>query len=120
MAVVESEIEARFRSPTRFGHPVGLITCAGTELWDRISFHGLQALLVLYMVDQLLLPGHIERVAGFTSTRATIEAVTGSLSTQAFATQIFGLYVGLANFMPVLGGLLGDRLLGRTITVVLC
>ena len=43
----------------------GLAFIAATELWDRISFHGMQALLVLYMVNRLLLPGHVEHVAGF-------------------------------------------------------
>jgi POT family proton-dependent oligopeptide transporter len=104
---------------TLFGHPRGLLYIAGTELWDRISFHGMQALLVLYMVEQLLLPGHVEHIAGFAGARAVIEAVTGHLSTQALATQIFGLYVGLVYFTPVFGGLLGDRLLGRTRAVVL-
>lgn len=41
-----------------FGHPRGLVVLAGTELWDRISFHGMQSLLTLYMAEQLLLPGH--------------------------------------------------------------
>jgi POT family proton-dependent oligopeptide transporter len=98
---------------TVFGHPRGLVFIASTELWDRISFHGMQALLVLYMVGQLLLPGHIERIAGFAQLRAVIEAVTGPLSPQALASQIFGIYVGLVYFTPVFGGILGDRLLGR-------
>jgi POT family proton-dependent oligopeptide transporter len=98
---------------TLFGHPRGLVFIASTELWDRISFHGMQALLVLYMVGQLLLPGHIERIAGFAQLRSVIEGVTGPLSTQALASQIFGIYVGLVYFTPVFGGLLGDRLLGR-------
>jgi POT family proton-dependent oligopeptide transporter len=102
-----------------FGHPRGLAYLAGTELWDRISFHGMQALLVLYMVDQLLLPGHIEHIAGMAGARAAIEAVTGPLSTQALASQIFGLYVGLVAFTPVFGGWLGDRFLGRTRMVAL-
>jgi len=38
-----------------FGHSRGLLYIAGTELRDRISFHGMQALLVLYIVEQLLL-----------------------------------------------------------------
>jgi POT family proton-dependent oligopeptide transporter len=92
---------------------------AGTEVWDRISFHGMQALLVLYMVGQLLLPGHVEHIVGFAGLRAAIEAVTGHLSVQALATQIFGLYVGLVYFMPVFGGWLGDRVLGRTWAVSL-
>ena len=102
-----------------FGQPRGLWVLAGTELWDRISFHGMQALLVLYMAGQLLLPGHVEHIVGFAAFRAGIEAVTGPLSTQALATQVFGLYVGLVYFTPVFGGLIGDRWLGRTRTVAL-
>jgi len=102
-----------------FGQPRGLAYLAGTELWDRISFHGMQALLVLYMVGQLLLPGHVEKIAGFTTFRAAIEAVTGPLSVQALASQIFGLYIGFVYFMPVVGGVIGDRVLGRRRTVAL-
>lgn len=101
------------------GHPRGLVFLAGTEFWDRISFHGMQALLVLYMVEQLLLPGHIEHIAGFAHFRNILEAVTGPLSTRALASQIFGLYVGFIYFTPIFGGLLGDRVLGRRRAVVL-
>jgi POT family proton-dependent oligopeptide transporter len=104
---------------TLFGHPRVLAYLAGTEFWDRVSFHGMQSLLTLYLVEQLLLPGHIEQVAGFPTFRAVIEGVTGPLSTQALASQIFGLYVGLALFAPILGGALGDRVLGRTRSVAL-
>jgi proton-dependent oligopeptide transporter, POT family len=107
------------KEPEVFGHPRGLLFIAGTELWDRISFHGMQALLVLYMVEQLLLPGHAERIAGFHGFRMAIESITGPLSTQALASQIFGLYIGLVYFVPVFGGLLGDRLLGRRRAVAL-
>jgi len=79
----------------------------------------MQALLVLYMVEQLLLPGHVEHIAGFAGLRSIIESATGPLSTQALASQIFGLYVGLVYFTPVFGGALGDRVLGRTRTVAL-
>ena len=102
-----------------FGHPRGLLYLTATEFWDRVSFHGMQALLVLYMVEQLLLPGHVEHVAGFEAFRRAIEGVTGSLSTEALAFQIFGIYVGLVYVTPLLGGLLGDRVLGRHRTVVL-
>ena len=57
---------------TVFGHPRGLLFIASTELWDRISFSGMQALLVLYMVGQLLLPGHVEHIVGFAGLRAAI------------------------------------------------
>lgn len=101
-----------------FDHPRGLWVLAGTEFWDRVSFHGMQALLVLYMVGQLLLPGHVEHIWGFPGVRGAVEAVTGTLSVQALAAQLFGLYVGLIYFTPVIGGWLGDRLIGRRAGVV--
>jgi POT family proton-dependent oligopeptide transporter len=101
------------------GHPRGLFFIGGTELWERISFHGMQALLVLYMVEYLLLPGQVEHIAGFGSFRAVIEGVTGPLSSQALASQIFGLYIGLVYLMPVFGGMLGDRVVGRRRAVVI-
>jgi len=102
-----------------FGQPRGLWVLAGTELWDRISFHGMQALLVLYMVGSLLLPGHVENIAGFAQYRAIVEGVTGPLSVQALAAQTFGLYIGLIYFTPVFGGSIGDRLIGRRAAVML-
>jgi len=101
------------------GQPRGLFFIGATELWERISFHGMQALLVLYMVEQLLLPGHVEHIVGFPRFRAAIESVTGPLSSQALASQIFGLYVGFVYLVPVFGGVLGDRVLGRRRAVAL-
>lgn len=101
-----------------FDQPRGLWVLAGTELWERISFHGMQALLVLYMAGQLLLPGHIEHIAGFVRFRSIVEAITGPLSVQALAAQTFGLYVGLVYFTPVIGGAIGDRLTGRRAAVI--
>jgi POT family proton-dependent oligopeptide transporter len=77
------------------------------------------ALLVLYMVNQLLLPGHIEHIAGFAGFRGAIESITGPLSTQALASQIFGLYAGFVYFTPVLGGMVADRFIGQRNAVVL-
>jgi POT family proton-dependent oligopeptide transporter len=102
-----------------FGQPRGLFFIGCTEFWERISFHGMLALLVLYMVDQLLLPGHVENIVGFKGFRTAIEGVTGPLTSQALASQIFGLYVGFVYLMPVFGGLLGDRVLGRRRAVAL-
>lgn len=99
------------------GQPKGLWVLAGTELWDRISYHGMQALLVLYMVQALLLPKHVEHVAGMAAFRSAIESLTGPLSVQAFAAQTFGLYVGLIYFTPVIGGWIGDRFTGRRLAV---
>lgn len=100
------------------GHPRGLAYLAFTEAWERFSYYGMTALLVLYMVNQLLLPGHVTRVVGFETFRGLIEGAFGPLSTQALASQIFGLYSGFVYFTPVLGGWLGDRI-GQRNAVVL-
>src|SRR5258708_553419 len=101
------------------GHPRGLAYIAFTEAWERFSFYGMQALLMLYMTGHLLQPGTIEGVAGFGSFRAGLEAVFGPMSIQALASTVFGLYVGLVYFTPVVGGLIGDRIIGRK-RAVLC
>jgi POT family proton-dependent oligopeptide transporter len=108
------------QSDTGFlGHPKGLAYLAMTEAWERFSFYGMRALLILYMVQELLLPGHIENVAGMAAFRGAIESLTGPLSTQAFASQIFGLYSGFVYFTPLLGGLIADRWLGARKTVMI-
>lgn len=100
------------------GHPRGLGWLSFTEVWERFSYYGMQALLVLYMTHRLLLPGHVEHVLGFGPFRAGIEAVYGRLSPQALASAIFGLYAGFVWMMPILGGLLADRVTGRTRAIV--
>src|SRR5512132_3312837 len=104
---------------TFLGHPKGLFFLAFTEAWERFSFYGMTALLVLYMVDQLLLPGHVENIAGFTAFRGAIESIMGPLSTQALASLIFGLYTGFVYFTPLLGGLIADRWIGQRNAVVI-
>ena len=101
------------------GHPSGLFYLAFTEAWERFSYYGMTALLVLYMVNQLLLPGHAQHVGGLAQLRAALEAITGPLSNQGFASQIFGLYAGLVYFTPLLGGLIADRWIGQRNAVVL-
>lgn len=102
------------------GHPKGLGYLAFTEAWERFSYYGMQSLLVLYMGKQLLLPGHIENVAGFPALNAFVQAVySPGASPQAIASAIFGLYTSLVYLTPILGGYVADRLLGKTRTVVL-
>lgn len=101
------------------GHPRGLWVLAGTELWDRISFHGMQAILTLYLAKELLLPGRIDHVVAFGPFRHAIEALTGPLSVQALATQTFGIYIAMVYATPLVGGWVGDRFLSRRQTVTL-
>jgi POT family proton-dependent oligopeptide transporter len=115
-ACVADNIESQSRS--LLGHPRGLAFIAFTEAWERFSFYGMQSLLVLYMAGHLLQPGNIEAVAGFAGLRGALEMIVGPLTTQALATQLFGLYAGLVYFTPIVGGALGDRVLGRTRAVL--
>jgi len=101
------------RGRTFFGEPLGLAYLSFTEAWERFSYYGMTALLVLYMSQSLFLPGHVEHVAGFASFRAVLEAVFGKMSTLALASQVFGLYTGFVYFTPVFGGWIADRFLGR-------
>src|SRR5437588_8090061 len=83
------------------GHPRGLGYIAFAEAWERFSYYGMQALLVLYMVNRLLHPGHIEHIAGFDPCRHLIESFRGPLTVQALASTIFGLYTGLVYLTPI-------------------
>jgi POT family proton-dependent oligopeptide transporter len=111
-------------APTRaasdlFGHPRGLTFLFTTEMWERFSYYGMRALLVLYMLKYLLLPGHAAGVAGLATFRSALEAVFGPLAPQQFASQIYGTYTGLVYLTPIFGGLLADRMLGQRRTVIL-
>jgi POT family proton-dependent oligopeptide transporter len=102
-----------------FGHPKGLAYLAFTEAWERFSFYGMSALLLLYMIQRLLTPEVMGGVMGLGLVRSALEAITGPLSNRAFASQINGLYSGLVYFTPLFGGLIADRLLGQRRTVML-
>lgn len=77
---------------TLFGHPKGLTVLAGTELCERFSFYGMQALLMLYMTKYLLLPEHARSVIGLGQFRALLSARFGPMTNLAFAAQTYGLY----------------------------
>src|SRR5918993_542859 len=91
------------------GHPKGLGYLAFTEAWERFSYYGMQALLVLYLVNYLLLPENVDNVAFFDSFRT----LYGGLDGQPLASAIVGTYFALVYLTPILGGLLADRALYR-------
>ncbi len=107
------------RPRTFFGQPMALAYLSFTEAWERFSYYGMTSILVLYMSQALLLPGHVEGIVGFTAFRAGLEAVFGPMSTLALASQIMGLYTGLVYFTPVLGGWIADRWIGRRLAVMI-
>ncbi|MFH1680562.1 MAG: peptide MFS transporter, partial [Candidatus Eisenbacteria bacterium] len=82
------------RAGELFGHPKGLFVLFFSELWERFSFYGMRALLVLYMTKALQYAD--ERAYG-----------------------IYGAYVGFVYATPLLGGMLADRFLGARRAIVL-
>lgn len=115
MTIIEdaAPLEARARRGTFFGEPPALGYLAFTEAWERFSYYGMTALLVLYMTQALFTPERIGHVGGFAVFRAGLEFVFGRMSTVALASQIYGLYTGFVYFTPVFGGWIADRWIGR-------
>jgi POT family proton-dependent oligopeptide transporter len=102
-----------------FGHPRALTFLFATEMWERFSYYGMRALLVLYMVKYLLEPQRAGQVLGLGPFRSALEFVFGPLAPQPLASQIYGFYTGLVYLTPIIGGLLADRVLGQRRTVIL-
>ena len=76
-----------------FGHPRGLATLFFTEMWERFSYYGMRAFLMLYMV--------------------TPAAAGGLGLADADAGSIYGTYTGSVWGAAILGGLIADRFLGQ-------
>ena len=102
-----------------FGHPKGLTFLFTTEMWERFSYYGMRALLVLYMTKYLLLPGHAAGVVGLAGVKSGLAAIFGPLDVQPLSSQIYGFYTALVYLTPIFGGLLADRVLGQRRTVVI-
>lgn len=84
-----------------FGHPIGLRTLFLTEMWERMSYYGMRALLVLYMTGAM---------TGFNP----------GLGWSAIeANAIYGIYVGFVYFMVVPGGWIADNILGHQRAVLI-
>ncbi len=109
----------RDETPQLFGHPRGLTFLFTTEMWERFSYYGMRAILVLYLVNFLLLPGHAENVAGYYTIKHIFEAMVGhTLDVQPFSSMIYGFYTGLVYLTPFFGGLIADRWIGQRYSVI--
>ena len=101
------------------GHPRGLGILFGTEMWERMSYYGMRALLVGYLTKYLLLPGHVEHVMFYAPIRSFYEMLAGPLAVQPFSSLIYGTYTGLIYATPILGGWMADNWLGQRATAVI-
>ena len=88
-------------SNTFFGHPIGLRTLFLTEMWERMSYYGMRALLVLYMTGA---------ATGFNP---------GLGWSQVESQAIYGIYSGMVYFMVVPGGWIADNILGHQKAVLI-
>src|SRR6195256_1446946 len=120
MTSTTAEQTTHSSAPTDFlGHPRGLSFLFATEMWERFSYYGMRALLVLYMVNYLLLPRHAESVIGLGALKRGYESLFGPLGPQPLSSHIYGLYTGLVYLTPIFGGILADRVLGQHRTILL-
>jgi POT family proton-dependent oligopeptide transporter len=97
------------------GHPKGLGFLGFTEACERFSYYSMQTLLVLYMVNYLLVPGRIEKVAGLGWLRTWHYP---GLEGQPLSSAIFGDYSSLVYLTPILGGIIADKLTGRKVAMI--
>ena len=97
-------------------HPKGLWILVFTEVWERFSYYGMRALLVLYMNHELFAKGQWQSVWG-------IKAFTNAYGTPAddlpdaerqqiimeFSSSVYGLYTALVYLTPLPGGFVSDQ-----------
>lgn len=102
------------------GHPKGLFVLFLTEMWERMSYYGMRALLVLYMTSHLFVSEGVEdRVLGFGAIASLLADASKAHWTDHLASRVYGLYTGFVYFTPFFGGLLADRWLGARRSVLL-
>jgi POT family proton-dependent oligopeptide transporter len=82
------------RQRTFLGHPLGLYVLFFTEMWERFSYYGMRALLILYMLNYFKW-------------------------SQQDASTIYKVYTSFVYVTPILGGFLADRYLGNRKAVVI-
>ena len=87
--------------PQLFGHPIGLYVLFFTEMWERFSYYGMRAILVLYI------------------TAKTLDQNPGLGWTDAEALSLYGTYTMLVYVMSIPGGFIADKLIGQKKAVLL-
>ncbi|MBC7745984.1 MAG: peptide MFS transporter [Flavobacterium sp.] len=75
------------------GHPKGLYVLFATEMWERFSYYGMRAILILFMTKALLYD-------------------------KAYASNLYGSYTGLVYLTPLIGGYIADRFWGNQRSII--
>jgi POT family proton-dependent oligopeptide transporter len=99
MATDSKSLDAIRADTSFFGHPRGLATLFFTEMWERFSYYGMRAILILYLVDKIEHGG-----LGFGDAKA------GS---------IYGLYASMVYLLCLGGGWIADRVTGQRRAVLI-
>ncbi|SDM17900.1 peptide MFS transporter [Chryseobacterium taihuense] len=81
------------------GHPKGLYLLFFTEMWERFSYYGMRAILILYLTKKLMEGG-----LGMSEQNATL---------------LYGYFTGLVYFTPLIGGWLADKYLGKRLAITI-
>ena len=84
---------------TILGHPSGLFTLFFTEMWERFSYYGMRAILVLFLVSSM--------------------ADQGWGWERADALKLYAWYTGLVYITPIFGGIIADKYLGYRKAVII-
>ena len=100
-------------------HPAGLTVLYLTEVWERFSFYGLKALLVLFLNSGVLEPPRFERVYGCWLVTLMFGTAEGQQAVQALSSRINQAYSGSAYLTPLIGGVVADSVLGTRSTLIL-
>mgnify|MGYP002565878576 CR=1 FL=1 len=91
--------EVRQPNQSRKKHPPGLYMLFATEAWERFSYYGMRAILVLYL---------------------TATVVNGGLGVdKSTAMGIYGFFTGAVYITPMIGGYLTDRFIGRRLAITI-
>ncbi|MFD1163656.1 peptide MFS transporter [Hwangdonia seohaensis] len=91
---------ATIKQKELFGHPVGLYVLFFTEMWERFSYYGMRAILVLYLVQ------------------TTSDTNPGLGWTNGEALALYGWYTMLVYVMSIPGGWIADKFLGQKKSVL--
>lgn len=92
MATITQEVKPQ-------GHPKGLYLLFFTEMWERFSYYGMRAILILYLTKKLFEGG-----LGMDPAQATL---------------LYGYFTGLVYFTPLIGGWLADKYLGKRLAITI-